>query len=134
MSNRTRKARRLVALQDQLHRSSEWKLAGIRTDIVQNEHTRTALLDTLTDELLGPVLVDVAARRLKTVARERAVLSSAETTQAAKVLEEAQRLKRAERMLEKVRTAEAHAREKADFDTLLDQVAARSAKSDADGA
>ncbi|MEW6123936.1 MAG: hypothetical protein AB1698_15085 [Pseudomonadota bacterium] len=134
MSNRTRKARRLVALQDQLHRASEWKLAGIRTDITQNEETRTTLLATLTDDTLGPVLVDVTARRLKTVAQQRAALTMAETTQTSRVLQEAQRLKRAERMLDKVKAADALAREKDDFNTLLDQVAARSAKADDSGA
>lgn len=133
MTNRTRKARRLVALQDQLHRASEWKLAGIRSDITQNEETRTTLLATLTDDTLGPVLVDVTARRLKTVAQQRAALTAAETRQTSKVLEEAQRLKRAERMLDKVKTADALAREKDDFNTLLDQVAARSAKTDTPG-
>ncbi|MEW6256084.1 MAG: hypothetical protein AB1592_09015 [Pseudomonadota bacterium] len=130
MSARIRKARRLAALQDQLHRASEWKLAAIRSDITENEGTRTALLSTLTDDTLGPLLVDVASRRLKTVARERAALGQAEDAQKGKVLEEAQRLKRAERMLDKVRAADAVAREKADFDTLLDQVAAKSARSE----
>ncbi|OYX88798.1 MAG: hypothetical protein B7X99_00435 [Rhizobiales bacterium 17-65-6] len=126
--NRTKKARRLVALQDQLHRASEWKLAGIRSDLVQNEHTRTSVMETLTDQVLGPVLVDVAARRLKTIARERAELSLAETRQADAVREETQRLKRAEKMLEKVQGIEAAAREKAEFDALLDQVASASAR------
>ena len=126
--NRTKKARRLVALQDQLHRASEWKLAGIRSDLVQNEHTRTSVMETLTDQVLGPVLVDVAARRLKTIARERAELSLAETRQADAVREETMRLKRAEKMLEKVQGIEAAAREKAEFDALLDQVASASAR------
>lgn len=126
--NRTKKARRLVALQDQLHRASEWKLAGIRSDLVQNEHTRTSVMETLTDQVLGPVLVDVAARRLKSIARERAELSLAETRQADAVREETQRLKRAEKMLEKVQGIEAAAREKAEFDALLDQVASASAR------
>ena len=126
--NRTKKARRLVALQDQLHRASEWKLAGIRSDLVQNEHTRTSVMETLTDQVLGPVLVDVAARRLKTIARERAELSLAETRQSDAVREETQRLKRAEKMLEKVQGIEAAAREKAEFDALLDQVASASAR------
>ena len=126
--NRTKKARRLVALQDQLHRASEWKLAGIRSDLVQNEHTRTGVMETLADQVLGPVLVDVAARRLKTIARERAELSLAETRQADAVRTETQRLKRAEKMLEKVQGIEAAAREKAEFDALLDQVASASAR------
>lgn len=134
MSARIRKARRLAALQDQLHRASEWKLAAIRTDISENEGTRTALLSTLTDDTLGPLLVEVTARRLKTVAQERAALGQAEHAQKGKVLEEAQRLKRAERMLDKVKAADAQARDKADFDTLLDQVAAKSARADSDGA
>lgn len=133
MSARIRKARRLAALQDQLHRASEWKLAGIRTDISENEGTRTALLSTLTDDTLGPLLVEVAARRLKAVAQERAALGQAEDAQKGKVLEEAQRLKRAERMLDKVKAADALARDKADFDTLLDQVAAKSARAGSDG-
>ncbi len=133
MSARIRKARRLAALQDQLHRASEWKLAGIRTDISENEGTRTALLSTLTDDTLGPLLVEVAARRLKAVAQERVALGQAEDAQKGKVLEEAQRLKRAERMLDKVKAADALARDKADFDTLLDQVAAKSARAGSDG-
>lgn len=132
MSARARKAKRLVSLQDQLHRASEWKLAGIRTDIAANEETRTSLLSTLTDDTLGPLLVDVTARRLKSAARERAALDQAEGRQKDKVLSEAQRLKRAERMLDKVRTADAQALEKADFDALLDQVAAKASRSGSD--
>ncbi|OYW50113.1 MAG: hypothetical protein B7Z30_18140, partial [Rhizobiales bacterium 12-68-15] len=59
---------------------------------------------------------------------ERAELSLAETRQADAVREETQRLKRAEKMLEKVQGIEAAAREKAEFDALLDQVASASAR------
>ncbi len=73
--------------------------------------------------MLGPVLVDVAARRLKTIAREKAELTVAEQGQTLVVREETQRLKRAGKMLEKVQAIETAARDKSDFDALLDQVA-----------
>lgn len=127
---RTKKARRLLSLQEQLHRASEWKLARIRTDISDNEHNRTTVIETLTDPVLGPVLVETASRRLKSIARERAELGLAEERQTMVVREETQRLKRAERMLEKVREIETAARDKADFQALLDQVAAASTRKD----
>lgn len=123
IAGRTKKARRLLALQEQLHRASEWKLARIRSDISDNERNRLDVMETLTDYVLGPVLVDVAARRLKTIAREKAELTAAEQGQTLVVREETQRLKRAEKMLEKVQAIETAARDKSDFDALLDQVA-----------
>lgn len=123
IAGRTKKARRLLALQEQLHRASEWKLARIRSDISDNERNRLDVMETLTDYVLGPVLVDVAARRLKTIAREKAELTVAEQGQTLVVREETQRLKRAEKMLEKVQAIETAARDKSDFDALLDQVA-----------
>lgn len=128
VAGRTKKAKRLLALQEQLHRASEWKLARIRSDICDNERNRLDVMETLTDYVLGPVLVDVAAKRLKTIAREKAELTEAEHGQTVVVREETQRLKRAEKMLEKVQAIETAARDKADFDALLDQVAAAASR------
>lgn len=127
MSTRTRKIRRILALQDLLHRSSEWKLAGIRAEIAENHRTRDTLINTLSDEVLGPLLVDVTARRLRTVAQVHSQLAFAEERQVAQVREEARRLKQAERMVETVRRVDDQAREKADLHALLDGTAAKPA-------
>ncbi|MEP9375446.1 hypothetical protein ABLE91_01935 [Aquabacter sp. CN5-332] len=127
MSTRTRKIRRILELQDLLHRASEWKLAGIRAEIAENHRTRDTLINTLSDEVLGPLLVDVTARRLRTVALVHGQLTRAEDVQVAQVREEARRLKQVERMAETVRRADDQAREKADLHTLLDGIAAKPA-------
>lgn len=128
MTARSRKARRILALQDQLHRASEWKLAGIKSEIAENQRTREALIGSLANEALGPLLVENTARRLRHVAQAHDQLARLEQEQAARVREEARRLKRAERMVEGVRQADERAREKADFNAILDGVAARSDK------
>lgn len=128
MKERLRKARRIVAVQEQVHRQAEWRLADISRQKVENERLRSELITTLTHEMFGPLLVEVVAKRLKTAAAEGARIAAAQEQQDAKVREEALRLKRAERMHENVsRDVERH-QEQLMVAGILEGVAARLAR------
>ncbi|TCT07954.1 hypothetical protein [Aquabacter spiritensis] len=118
-----RRARRILALQTQLHRSGEWKLGALQSELAENGRTRDAVMATLADDALGPVLVEVAARRLKRLAQARDTLAAAEAAQSARVQDEARRMKQAERRLDAVQRQAAREAEKADLDALLDRIA-----------
>ncbi|MGU3496920.1 hypothetical protein ACLBXM_22990 [Xanthobacteraceae bacterium A53D] len=125
MKERLRKAKRIVAVQEQMHRQAEWRLAEIGRAEVENERVRGEMITTLNDDLFGPLLVEVVAKRLKAVAAEARRLEIEKTQQTSRVQQEALRLKRAERMQEGVsRDYEKH-KEQIMVAGILEGVAAR---------
>ncbi|GGF47954.1 hypothetical protein GCM10007301_04080 [Azorhizobium oxalatiphilum] len=125
MKDRLRKARRIVAVQEQVHRQAEWRLADIHRQKVENERLRDELITTLNGDTFGPLLVEVVAKRLKAVAAESQRIAAEQERQDARVREEALRLKRAERMKENVnRDVERH-QEQLMVAGILEGVAAR---------
>ncbi len=135
MKNRLKKANRIVAVQEQMHRQAEWRLTEIARARADLERTREEIITTLNDDLFGPMLVEVVAKRLRATAAEAERLAGDEQRQTARVREEALRLKRAEHMAEEVAQVHEQHVEKQMVAAILEGVASRLATKDGpDGA
>jgi len=120
MAQRMKKAERIVAVQAQMHRKAEWELARISRERAALEAKREQMLETLTHDLFGPLLVEVVAKNLNRLADDGARLASEEESQTLRVREQALASKRAERMAKNVAAVERHAEEKAAFQELVE--------------
>lgn len=125
MKNRLRKANRIVAVQEQMHRQAEWRLTQIARARADLERTREEIITTLNDDIFGPMLVEVVAKRLRATAEEAARLAVDEDRQTVRVREEALRLKRAEHMAEGVLQIHDQHVEKQMVAAILEGVASR---------
>lgn len=101
MSQRLRKAERILAVRSQLLRAEQWRLAEIGRERTRLEETRQSLVASLNDALLGPLLIEQACRHLDRVAAEDARAQIAQIAQETRVMEEGLATKRAERLAEK---------------------------------
>jgi Lhr-like helicase len=90
---------RLRAVQRQLHRIEEWKLSEIERRLVKIEETRDELLAALDrDEALQSLFHVACARRLAALAREGEEAGRNREAQKTTILEQASRLKAADRI------------------------------------
>ncbi|WP_051357063.1 hypothetical protein [Azorhizobium doebereinerae] len=125
MKDRLKKARRIVAVQEQMHRQAEWRLAEIGRAKAETERVSAELITTLNGDTFGPLLVEVVAKRLKVVAAETERLAAEQGRQSVRVRDEALRLKRAERMKEGVSRDHDRHQEQKMVAGILEGVAAR---------
>lgn len=100
MDQRHRKAERILAVREQLQRAAEWRLADASRERTRLEETRQELLATLSSDLLGPLLVEHAARHLQRVATQSARAEARHRAEEVRVREETLATKRAERLAE----------------------------------
>lgn len=113
MDPRHRKAERMLAVREQLQRAAEWRLADATRERSRLDETRQELLATLSSDLLGPLLVEHAARHLQRVAVERARAEARHRAEEVRVRDETLATKRAEHLAEAARaTARAAAERK----------------------
>ncbi|MFG1296622.1 MULTISPECIES: hypothetical protein [Xanthobacter] len=110
MKERLKKAERIRAVREQLQRAAEWRLVAIAREKEAIEEQRRALLETLADDLFGPLLLEHAGRRLGRLAVEAEQANARQQAQEQRVKEEALAVKRAEHMEEDARR-DAHAAE-----------------------
>jgi hypothetical protein len=121
MTQRVRKLRRIVAVQEKLHRLEEFRLAELRRqsdDLRRDEESLVAALND--DETFAGLFVDAMASQLKRLARESVRVAAAEARQSARVQDAALRLKRTERFTRRAGTEERRTDEKQAFRELLD--------------
>jgi uncharacterized coiled-coil protein SlyX len=123
VADRLRKARRIMAVQAQLHRLAEWRLAALVREEGELDASQQQLIGTLNeDAALHGLFVDAMARRLRALARETDRVKAAQEEQSRRLLEEAMRLKRAERMADRIGKEERRAGEKRDLQRLLEGI------------
>lgn len=124
--NRARKAARLVKVQARLHDLAESRLAKLVREAAELRKAEEELLGTMNaDAVLHGLFIDVLARRLKNLAAEIERNRAEQEAQQAKVLEEAMRLKRTERLAEDASREQQLIDEKKSFQALLDAVAVK---------
>jgi hypothetical protein len=126
MRDRLDKARRIERLQADLHRLAEWRHAQLvsrRGDLAVQQET---LLATLNEDVsLHGLFVASMARRLKALAGETERLQAQIDAQADRVLDQAKRLKRAEKLAARVEDEHRRAAEKHDLISLIEAATAR---------
>ncbi len=99
MNRRAQKARRILEVQEQLHRIEDWRTADLRRKLAELEESQRALICALNeDEALHGLFLDSMARRLRLLAEESAQTAREKEAQENRLLEQGQRLKCAERL------------------------------------
>jgi hypothetical protein len=124
MDRRLRKIERVLAVQQQLHRLAEWRMAGLdreRRELVESEAQLVAALNH--DEQLQGVFVDAMARRLAAIARDAERVNRAREVQGRRLREEGMKLKMVERMNDRVRRQYREAFARRGFSDLLETLA-----------
>jgi hypothetical protein len=123
MSTRVQRTRRVLALQEQLHRVEHWKLLDLQRRVAELDLQRRELIAALNDsDALQGLFLDATARRLMSIAREADEVGREERLQIARVGEHAVRVACAERLSEAVAGQTARAEEKQALREVIDRL------------
>jgi hypothetical protein len=118
MSKSVERARRMLALQEQMHRIERWKLLELQGRLAELDTLRQDLIAALNDDdALQGLFLAATARRLTSIAREADDIGQQEQLQIERVGEQATRLVCAERLHD---TVEEEARRASERLALLD--------------
>ena len=120
MRSRMEKISRMLAVQRQMHRLEEWKLALLqhREEELRDEE-RSLIASLNADDPLHGLFVQTIAKRLTSVGRECAVVGKARKTQSETLLTEARKLKHVERMGVAAATSAERSNEKRRLDEAI---------------
>jgi hypothetical protein len=111
---------RMLALQRQLHRIEEWKLADLDQTLEALAASQDGLIRALNeDDALQGLFIDATARRLRALSEEAARVETERTAQLARLIEHAARKACAERLVE---AADGQAESAANKKQLLDAI------------
>ena len=123
MSTRAERTRRVLALQEQLHRVELWKLLALQRRAAELDALRRELIAALNDnDALQGLFLDATARRLKSTAQQADAVEREELLQTVRVREHATRVACAERLSETVDRQAARASEKRDLLDVIERV------------
>lgn len=125
MAAHLRKARRIEALQGQMHQRAESALAQLQRALAEVERERREVLAVLDNEAVPSFVVAVAAPRLRALDARIGQLRQEVARQRAVALEAAMRLKRAERLTGRAEEHANAAQERANLDDALEAFIAR---------
>lgn len=120
MSDRLAKARRIVAVREQMHKIAEWEQARLIREQAELERTRGELLASYDHDLFGRLFAASVARRLAQVSRAAQTVGEAKARQEEKVRDEALALKRAERLETHAEVAARSEADKKAFQALVE--------------
>ena len=124
MRNRLKKIERVLAVQEQLHRLAQWKMASLDREKAENASGQAGLLSALNDDgQLQGLFIEAMTRRLKALSREAERLERARRVVEEQLSEQALKLKRTERMTDRVRREHQAGRDKRLFQDLLETLA-----------
>ncbi|MGY2050556.1 hypothetical protein [Methylobacterium sp. JK268] len=123
-ANRLARAKRLMALQEQMRRAAEWELAETRRRVEAADAQESALLGSLGDTAVAGLFLEAAARCLRTIAGERSALDAAAQRQQEAVRERALAQKRSERQVASLGAQARREDERRDLLERLDGLAA----------
>lgn len=124
MRDRLKKIERVLAVQEQLHRLAQWKMAALERKKAENVQGQAGLLSALNaDNELHGLFVDAMTRRLAALARDAERLERARRAMEQKLSEEGLKLKRTEKMTHRVRREDTLGRDKRLFQDILETLA-----------
>ena len=113
MSAQARKIHRILAVQQQLYRIEEWKLADLERTLERLEVSQREMIGALNeDDALQGLFLDAMARRLRSLGEEASRIGQEREAQSARLLEHAARKACAERLAEAVDRQAAQATDK----------------------
>lgn len=107
MSERLRRARRVLAVQAQLDRLAEWSLIDIKAQAAALEDTQRNLICFMSEEsAVAGLFSTLMIHKLQAVAEKLATLVKEQEVQKARQLDERRRLRHAGRMVAKLESDE----------------------------
>jgi hypothetical protein len=113
MSAQARKIHRILAVQQQLFRIEEWKLADLERSLERLEVSQREVIGALNeDDALQGLFIDAMARRLRSLGEEASRVGQQRDEQSARLLEHGARKVCAERLAEAVDRQAAQATDK----------------------
>lgn len=130
MKDRVDRVGRILALQRQLHRIEEWRLADVQRRIAALEVAQQELINALNeDDALHGLFIDTLARHLRALSEEAGQLMVEKELQSHRLIEHTSRLKAVERLFAQVDEALARATDRKALDQLIDSLVSRRAAS-----
>jgi CRP-like cAMP-binding protein len=123
MSAHTRKVHRMLAVQQQLHRIEEWRLAELRARLDELAADQKELIAALNeDDALQGLFIDSMARRLQSLSEAASATGKDTQLQAVRLLEQAGRLICAERLAKAADLQELRSNEKSDLAEAIERL------------
>ena len=123
MAAEFRKVHRILALQQQLHRIEQWRLADLQIREEELAAEQTDLIAALNeDNALQGLFIDSMARRLQSLSDEEAKTGQAKEVQAVHLLDQASRLVCAERLAEAADLEEMRSNEKKELAEAIERL------------
>lgn len=124
MADRLKKIERVLAVQEQMHRLAQWRVAAVEREKAEVNDGQASLLSALNDDnQLHGLFVEAMTRRLTALAREAERLERVRRAMEQQLSQEALQLKRTERMTDRVRREHARGLDKRLFHDLLETLA-----------
>jgi hypothetical protein len=126
MADRLHAIKRVLAVQAQLHRLAQWKLAELerREDALQERH-ESLLRFVDEDGSYAALFGNALMRRLRGISEEKAEVVAAKHEQADKTLEELRRVGRMQRMADELEDEARQERERQELREILEQLGHR---------
>jgi hypothetical protein len=123
MKGRAERTRRVLALQEQLHRVQHWKLINLERQAAELDAQRIELIAALNGcDALQDLLLDATVRRLIAIAKAADAVARQEMEQAARVGEEARRVACALRLSHRADREAVRADEKRALIDIIDRL------------
>lgn len=127
MKTRDRKIRRIVAVQEQLHRMAEWQLMESQAKERELQDRQLRLIENFNgDGNLSELVAQAASRSLRIASVEHGALTKTMEQQAALALDEARKLKHALKMADSAAGRTLRAQEKRVLEDVIERMALRS--------
>jgi hypothetical protein len=124
MKQRIRKIDRILKVQQHLQKEAELKLAKLDREASELKLAQETLIRTMNDhETLHGLFVDVAAKRLQSLASQANVVEKTKVAQKAVAIDKAMQTKRTEKMLTGLKDLERREVEKKDLSSILEALA-----------
>lgn len=116
------RARRLLALQQQLHRIERWRLLDLEHKSAELDRERRELIAALNqDDALQGLFLDATARRLLSLAQQADEIAREEAAQQARVAEQAVLVACSERLAETEEETARHASERKALEDVIER-------------
>jgi hypothetical protein len=125
---RERKIRRILHLQQQLHRLSQWRLSELQGQEAEIKDKQRDLIGALnSDSRLQGLFVESMAKRLSSLANEEVRVAGLKKAQNEDVWAHARRVRQSERQVDAASLARRRGTERQELDDLVDRIGRRPA-------
>jgi len=123
MTDRFRAMQRVLAVQNQLHRLAQWKLAELeRQEDLLDERQRHLLSFLDQEKSYAALFGEALMRRLRTIGEEKITAAKAKQGQADETLEELRRVGRMQRLVDDLGEKARQETERKDLRDILEQL------------